>query len=37
MNLHLGENAMVFSTYEISVPPVGARTPEETGTDGDFT
>jgi hypothetical protein len=32
LNLHLGKNAMVFSTYEImspgGVPPAGARTPE---------
>jgi hypothetical protein len=42
LNLHLGKNVMLFSTYEITssggAPPAGARTPEETGIGGyDFT
>jgi hypothetical protein len=42
LNLHLGKNVMLFSTYEITssggAPPAGARTTEETGIGGyDFT
>ena len=42
LNLHLGKNVMLFSTYEITssggAPPAGARTPEETSIGGyDFT
>jgi hypothetical protein len=44
VNLHLGKNAELFSAYEITspshtaVPPLGAKTPAETGSSGyDFT
>jgi hypothetical protein len=44
VNLHLGKNAELFSAYEITspsptaVPPLGAKTPAETGISGyDFT
>lgn len=43
VNLHLGKNAELFSAYEImspshtAVPPLGAKTPAETGIGGyDF-
>ena len=44
VNLHLGKNAELFSAYEITspsltaVPPLGAKTPAETGISSyDFT
>ena len=43
VNLHLGKNTELFSAYEITspshaaVPPLGAKTPAETGIGGyDF-